>query len=305
MSYICEKCDKKFKEKRYLKQHKNRSIPCDKVHDCDKCGVAFTTAYNLRKHKNRKTPCVPTEVPVLDASNSENKCKFCGKTYSTAYNLNRHIRNCPMKDNPNAMIQMMEKMMKQQQDHYEGMIKAMQNKQPVRQTLNQTVNNVVNNNLYVNLTICSFGKEDLSIIDTNGVVKLLEGDIKDFMPKMIEYIHANPKHPEFHNVFYDPEREKAIVFAPDASGDNLTWRPAEFGKVSDELTKKIKEHIKPGSGPYFDLVMQNKDSETANKIISIAHELKYNTPEVLKGSKTVLTKVTKNKGFLEQVVICE
>ena len=52
---------------------------------------------------------------------------------------------------------------------------------------------------------------------------------------MIEHVHANPDHPEFHNVFYDPVREKAIVFAP-ISDTEMSWQSREFCEVSADLT---------------------------------------------------------------------
>jgi hypothetical protein len=207
-----------------------------------------------------------------------------------------------MKDNQSAMFELVLNKLDELKEENKELRSQLQ-AQPIPQTVNQTVNNIVNNNLYVNVTICSFGKEDLTKIDTNGVVKLLEGQVKDFMPRMIEYIHANPNHPENHNVFYDPERQKAIVFAPTMDGNQLTWQAREIGQVSKAITDKIKEHMRPGAGPYFDKLSRT-NTEAANKVIQISH-MDWNTPEVLEGSKAALSKVTKNEGFMEQVKVLE
>ena len=146
---------------------------------------------------------------------------------------------------------------------------------------NNTLNhiNVQNNNLYLNVTICSFGNEDLSKLDTAKVMQLLKNHTDNFMPKMIEHVHANPDHPEFHNVFYDPQREKAIVFAQ-ISDTEMSWQARDFQEVSTDLTEKIKEHIRPGSGPYFDQAARVKDYDTSNKIIQIVDTSNWSAEEI-------------------------
>ena len=91
------------------------------------------------------------------------------------------------------------------------------------------MNNIQQNN-YVNVTICSFGNEDFSKLNADKVMQLLRGLVKDFMSKMIEYIHTD--HPELHNVFYDPIK-KAIVFTR-VSENEMSWQTKDFREVSDD-----------------------------------------------------------------------
>ena len=156
----------------------------------------------------------------------------------------------------------------------------------------------------MNVTICSFGNEDLSKLDSKKVMELLKYHAKDFVPKMIEHVHANPELPEFHNVFYDPEHGKAIVFTP-ISDNEQSWKMRDFAEVSAELTAKIKEYVRPGLGPYFDMAMKVRDTETGNAIIRIVNEVDWNTDEFLGKNMEVLMEVKKNNGFLELVDITE
>ena len=295
--FTCEKCNKVFSEEKYLKRHKNKSIPCDKEHICTKCSKVFSTAQNLRSHKNKKTSCVPDKIPILDPLNLENKCKFCGNTYSSIYTLKRHMTTCSMKNNQEVLIRML---IEQNQKLIE-----MVGQQPA-QTVNQTINNsnnlTINQNMYVNVTICSFGSEDLSKLDQQGVINLLKGQVEDFIPKMVEYIHANPKHPEYHNVFFDPVRKKALVFRQNKD-NQLTWQFEDIEHVSKLLTGKIKDHIHPLNGPYFNSLAKN-DTETANKIPQILCT-NWETPDILEETKTSLSKVVQNEGFMKQVSILE
>lgn len=294
--HTCEKCHKTFAEMKYLKQHMSKRIPCDKVHNCHKCKKHFTTAQQLRNHLNRKNPCVPNEVPVIAAEQIETKCKFCGNEYYSKYTLKRHMKTCNIKNDTSILIEMVEKLSRQ--------VNALQHNQQIQtQVINNNNNLTVNQNLYVNVTICNFGGEDLSRLDQQGVIDLLKGQVEDFIPKMVEYIHANPKYPEFHNVFYDPVRKKALIFTQNQN-NQLTWQFEDIERVSKQITDKIKDHIHPLNGPYFNSLSKMKDSETANKIPQILCT-NWQTPVILEGTKESLSKVVQNEGFMNQVSILE
>ena len=289
--YKCNKCNRKFKEARFLKKHLNRTTPCDKIFKCEKCYKTFKEERFLNNHRNRKAPCIPESVPIVTNDNAENKCHMCGKTYANVYNLKRHQKNCSIATNPQAMQQLMSMVSDLKQE-----VRELRQTQPI--VNNNTLNhiNVQNNNLYLNVTICSFGNEDLSKLDTAKIMQLLKNHADNFMPKMIEHVHANPDHPEFHNVFYDPRREKAIVFVP-ISDTEMSWQARDFQEVSTDLTEKIKQHIHPGAGPYFDQAARVKDYDTSNKIIQIVDASNWSAEDI----KESLSKVQNNRGFMELV----
>ena len=299
MSYICKKCQKSFTSQRYLKQHQNKKIPCDKIHRCNKCDNVFNTAYILRKHMERKTPCAPDLVPVIKGNNKENKCHMCGKTYSSKSNLKKHQKKCSVKDNPDLLQRLLEEQIRSN----ELMSKMLENRIGLPSVTNNNNNNIIvnntQNNIYMNVTINCFGTEDLSRLDTEKVLKLVKNHAGDFIPRMIEYVHANPDIPEYHNVFFDKEKGKAIVYGP-VSDNERSWQSKNIKEISDQLTDKIQHHMHPTVGPYFNHVMQYKDSETANKIISLANG-NLKTEELLEKNKDVLTIVTKNDHFIELV----
>ena len=300
--YTCKKCGKKFKEERYLKQHNKRKTACNNKFVCKKCGKECANTHTLRSHLNRKTPCVPEEIPIINNSNEENKCQYCGKTYSNKHNLTRHQKTC---DKDLHLQFMMKKLLEENGKKWAKRIKELTEGRPM--SVNNTINNNVINvqqNTYLNVTICSFGDEDLTKLDKNKVMELLKGQMEDFMPRMIEHIHANPEHPEFHNVFYDPEREKAIIFAP-ISKTEMSWQMGDIKEVSGKIINKIKNHIRPGSGPYFDIAMKERDAETSNNIIKIANHIDWMTNKSLEQSKKSLTKITKNEEFMKLVEIAE
>ena len=293
--YKCEKCGKNFKEERFLKKHLSRKDPCDTIYECDKCHRKFKEERFYLGHMDRKTPCAPDSIPVVSIDNVENRCHMCGKEYANAYNLKRHQKNCNVMTNPRIMMELLEQNREilKRLDKYE-------NQQP--QTLNQTVN--VQQNIYMNVTFCSFGNEDLTKLDTNKVMNIIKNHADEFVPKMIEYVHANPEHPELHNVFYDSEREKAIILAP-ISDKEMSWQAHDIKDVSDKLAKKFKEHIRPGRGPYYDKFSQAKEYELCNKIVHIIQEMNWMTPEILEKNKISLSQITKNPEFTKRIETIE
>ena len=296
--YSCIDCGRSFSQERYLKQHSQRKNACTTKFVCGKCGKEFTNASNLKIHENRTTPCIVEQIPVISANNTENKCHICGNTYSTPSSLKRHQKEVCSKDK-SKIDQLITLVMELKEEN--KMLRQNGIVSPV--TNNVTVNNV-QQNLYMNVTICSFGNEYLSKLDTGKVMSLLRGHVKDFMSKMIEHIHANPDHPEFHNVFYDPVRKKAIVLAP-ISDTEMSWQTRDFREVSDILTDKIKDHVAPGNGPYFDLAMKDRDYDTSNNIINIAKHINWKSEEAIEMHKHSLGKLANSQSFMDQVRVQE
>jgi len=62
MEHICNKCNKAFNNKYYLKQHHNKKIPCDRVIKCDNCNKIFKQLSHLKNHLNRKNKCIKVDL---------------------------------------------------------------------------------------------------------------------------------------------------------------------------------------------------------------------------------------------------
>ena len=295
--YSCTECGRSFSQERYLKQHTQRKNTCTIKFSCTKCGKEFANASNLKIHENRSTSCIVEEIPVISTNNTENKCHICGNTYSTPSSLKRHQREVCSKDK-SKIDQLISLVMELKEEN-----KMLRQQNPATPVTNNITNNI-QNNLYMNVTFCNFGSEDLSKLDPEKVMQLLRGQVKDFMSKMIEYIHAGPDHPEYHNVFYDPERKKAIVLVR-ISDTEMSWQTRDFREVSDILTDRLRDHVAPGNGPYFDMAMKDKDYDTSNNIINIAKHINWKTDESVEMNQASLTTLAKNQSFMDQVRVQE
>jgi uncharacterized C2H2 Zn-finger protein len=185
--YICNKCSRGFTEERYLQRHLNRKTPCTSEFKCNKCDKVFKTKAMLLRHLNRKTPCSIEEVPVVTTENRENRCHMCGNYYSNRQNLNRHKKTCSVMQNPSQLIQLIahqaetnQQLIEQNQQQQQTIQSLMAGLQTLQRPTSTTNNiNIQQNNLYVNVTLCTFGKEDLSRLDTSKVMNMLKHHAKD------------------------------------------------------------------------------------------------------------------------------
>lgn len=88
--HVCQKCGKEFTQERYLQNHLNKKVPCDKKHKCVKCNKEFPSNSALSAHLNKITSCVPKETLMTDFTENKYICQYCNKTYATTSSLKRH-----------------------------------------------------------------------------------------------------------------------------------------------------------------------------------------------------------------------
>ena len=139
--FICEKCGRGFTQDRYLQNHLNKKVSCDKKHVCIKCHKEFTSNSALVAHLNRVTSCVPEEIPVIDIKKDEHRCQYCNKTYSNKQNLKRHQQTCDKEINMRHIMELMadkDKIMAEKD-------KVIQLQQQLQLLINNDITSVTNN----------------------------------------------------------------------------------------------------------------------------------------------------------------
>tara|TARA_B100001769_G_C22010415_1_gene542968 strand:- start:112 stop:903 length:792 start_codon:yes stop_codon:yes gene_type:complete len=139
-----------------------------------------------------------------------NKCEYCHKVFTRMNNKNRHIREkrCHVLRN---------------------------NSQIINNTQNNIQNNITINNTQNNIHINCYGKEDLSYI-TKDILKDIIKKPLSGIPKLIEMIHLNPKHPENNNIKLV---NKNLPFLDYFNGSQ--WKTADKSKVLGNLLKSKAE----------------------------------------------------------------
>lgn len=234
MSIKCSRCLKTFKYNYLLNRHCNKKLKCKEVIPSRLDDVTKKLEETTEKLNEITSNLQENESAELDL-----KCKYCCKIFSRRDNLVRHESNSCKLKNDNVSIYERElgikpkivdlkcRFCKKQftknsnfsrhqtagckaKEHYEEELeqrvlrlrnKAAQNVQ------NQTINNnTTNNTININLPpMRAFGDENLDYITTKYLLQELNkclnmNDMTKVVGNFTRMIHANPAHPENHNV---------------------------------------------------------------------------------------------------------
>jgi hypothetical protein len=211
------------------------------IYTCENCKKEFNRKSTYDTHIIRKNPC------KFD-TNTSTECSFCNKIYTTKYNLNAHLKLCTKKlldDNNKLQIEelkkLFEKKFEEQQKNNEELKKKVEELSHEKETnKNITVNNTNNNsNNTTNnvINIYNVGKEDLSRLSKEEIIKICTSGT--YYPLVAaEIIHCNEKYPEFQNFLITNLR----------SNDGLVrindkWESKSQDEILSALLKVDKNHV--------------------------------------------------------------
>jgi hypothetical protein len=173
---------------------------------CDKCNKKFTRKTAYASHLMRVSSCIKD-------TNINNECSYCSKLYSNKHNLKVHMNTCKEKPIVDEVTQsqieelknMFERKFEEQQKKFEEQLKKIQDQQShSTETNNNNININENshnttNNTTNNINIYSIGKEDLSLLSKEDILKLCTSGT--YYPIVAaEILHCNDKYPEYQNV---------------------------------------------------------------------------------------------------------
>ena len=139
-------------------------------------------------------------------------CIYCNKCYTTNSNMRKHEKSCRHKKEKEILtIKQNEKIIKMEKE-----IEELKNFKI--QTQNNTTNNITNNNNNINnsknIYINNYGNENLKHLRSRDFANLLNG-IYSAVPKLIEKIHFDPKHPENQNIKYTNQKSPYLKVIKD------------------------------------------------------------------------------------------
>ena len=207
---------------------------------CDKCGKSFPTPSKLKRHYERKTPCISMEEkrtqknpkepnPILEIVNSTNNdikhikedengnynCEYCNKKLKLKKHYKIHLRNSCEKIPLSKRKILLEKYNKNKK-HLNALVKT---SQPLAITNNNTTNN--NNNIQNNTTniqnnnnqkltikINPIGKEDISSICEEKIIKFLGEGTKGF----VNFLSSIYKIDENKNIYIKSKKDNIVQF---------------------------------------------------------------------------------------------
>ena len=167
-------------------------------------------------------------ININDHSNSLT-CRFCKHKYANRQNLNKHIAKCKAKEKYEEQLEK----------------RVLQARNKAAQNSSQTINNNnINNTININMpALRAFGDENYDYITTKYLLQELTrcGDMNDMsnvVAKFTRMIHANPAHPENHNVML---RSLNGGFARVFNG--TTFEDRQAVDVQDDIIKKIGNYV--------------------------------------------------------------
>jgi len=232
MDLSCERCHRIFKYRYLLERHNNKKKQCVELHP--ELQQIKQSLNETNKKIDKITEVAEQMKEILQIN--DNRCKFCRKLFERKDNLNRHIKRCKKKDD-NILIYEEELGIIANEEHlhcryckksytkqsnfsrhqsngckakerYESLLEkqVLQNRLKAAETRGQTINNITNNTVNINLPpLRAFGDENLDYITTSFLLEELTKcksirDMSQVVGNFTKLIHANPAHPENHNV---------------------------------------------------------------------------------------------------------
>lgn len=259
------------------------------VHNCYLCNVNFSSKRNLDNHLQKQ---------VCLKKNEKNKCDLCHKTFSSKQRLDYHINqvNCTTKNTvqientinsleieklkielqiEGEKTKQIEEKTKQKQIE----LKIMREKKLVKikcKTSNSynNSNNTINIDT-VNIHPVAFGKEDLSILNDENVIKYILNRPAKAIEDIVKTIYCN-KSIKLNHTVYIPSRNKSIAMV--SNGQRFIHKDAVEtvellysdgkDKLDDLLESKKNELTK------FQIKMYNENEENPKNEEKIKRNIK-------------------------------
>ena len=223
------------------------------THKCPDCDKVFTSNQSLKYHTTKKV-CQKPDGFI---------CEFCGKELSSAPSLSRHrSKTCKerkrMEMNENMMAenahfaQIYERLLQLENENKRLKELEMENSNLKSQVsllkndtkvVNKTTNNNcnINNGTVNNYYLVGYGKEDLSKVDHDDLLKGMRLGFNSTL-NLIDSVHFNPKYPEFHNVYISSMKNKYAMMY-DGTTWTLVMKDDLIDKLYDDKRNYIEENL--------------------------------------------------------------
>ena len=224
---------------------------------CPNCNKGFTRPESLTYHINNNA-----------CKEKRYQCKHCESKFTSKSNMYRHMKHwCNSKlvkekqdkDEIEVLKDELVKLRSELNDRkdlekrFTKMEKQLKNKQVVSKQTNNanSINNgtIINNDNRVtnNITIVAYGKEDMSQIDRDDIIKALKTGFNS-TKQLTEIVHFNPKYPSYSNIKRSNFNMKNKVMYHD--GEN--WITTTDPHMIDDLYNRKRDFIEENIEDYYD-----------------------------------------------------
>ena len=207
--------------KKSKKQHLNDT----QIAPFDTQTALFDTQLNSTNSTQKAPKQHPTSTQTAPKQHllapKKNMCEFCEKTFTRKTGLTKHLKCCKQKkifeDEKDIKIEVLEKEKEIMTKEYEELKDKIEDllielsKKEATTTNNNSTTNMSNshNTIHNTININNYGNENTDYLKGDYLNNLLQGAFTA-IPKLIENIHFNPKHPENHNIKITNKKEPYI-----------------------------------------------------------------------------------------------
>jgi len=236
--YTCERCLKIFNHKTHYTLHLKRKIPCklnekSKINPINPINPETNNLDTINPETNKINinTIIDSLTDNLNKLNDNvivdnNTCPKCFKKFFQKSNVTKHIQNksCKLKNIKNESQLILEKLKE-----------LLMNQSNINITNNTINNNTTNNN--VNINIFSAGKEDLSRLTQEEIIKICTSGT--YYPLVAaEIIHCNKNYPEFQNFLISNLRSTTGLVL---INDSWISKPQE--EILSNILQVDKKHV--------------------------------------------------------------
>ena len=217
--YICSKCNKSFKYLSKLKEHNNRKTPCVSVgikKTLQDPSKPFKTLQNPSRPFQDKLNTVKTQKHIKKNIKGNLICEYCNKIIKYQKNYKNHLRNS-CEEIPLSKRKLLLEKYNKNKNHTNKITTITNNNTTNNTTNNNTTNNNTlnntNNTLNINnqnytININPLGKEDISKIGDDNIIKYLCEGTKGFTKFLSSIYSIN----ENRNVYIKNKKENIIQY---------------------------------------------------------------------------------------------
>ena len=219
VKYFCEKCGKSFPHPSKLKRHNDRKTPCVSV------GVKKTLQDPSKPFKTLQDPSRPfqdnlhtikTQNHIKEDINGNYICEYCNKKIKYKKNYKNHLRNSCEEIPLSKRKLLLEKYNKNKnhtnkittiKNNHTSNNKKIINNNTLNNTTNNNTLNINNNNNYT-ININPLGKEDISKIGDENIIKYLCEGTEGFTKFLSSIYSIN----ENRNIYIKNKKDNIIQF---------------------------------------------------------------------------------------------
>lgn len=273
MSYKCKFCSKSFNSKQNLEYHYDNNVCVDKGKIlCKICVKYYKNKYTYKRHCKIKHP----ELFNINKKDTINKivCENCNKEFARKYNLKMHLLNNVCKKDSIILNS-------KTNCNNTNIVNNINN---TNNTNNTNHTNIVNNNI-INISLNSFGNEDISSISNDELIDIVKRCYNS-VSELFKRIHIDI--PENRNIYLSNYKEGNISVYKN-------------GKWNIHDAKKVLKKIQDINIDIIDTFYKSNIGDfTNNKSIERMIEDFNNNKLTNKYNKDIKLILENNKGILKE-----